>query len=196
MNTPEITTERLILRKFSEDDMDALLKIFSDDEVNRFLPWFPLKNLSEAEQFFQERFASVYQKSSGYAYAVCLKEDNVPIGYIHTDMSDTAHDFGYGLRKEYWHTGITSEAGQAVIEQLKRDGVDYITATHDRNNPNSGKVMQKLDMHYCYSYKEQWQPKNFPVIFRMYQLNFTAEETYVYREYWNRYKELCIEENM
>ena len=176
--------------------MDALLKIFSDEEVNRFLPWFPLKNLSEAEQFFQDRFASVYQKPAGYAYAVCLKEDNIPIGYIHTDMSDTSHDFGYGLRKEYWHTGITSEAGQAVIDQLKRDGVDYITATHDRNNPNSGKVMQKLGMHYCYSYKEQWQPKNFPVIFRMYQLNFTADETYVYREYWNRYKEHCIEENL
>ena len=52
------------------------------------------------------------------------------------------HDFGYGLRKEFWHRGIASEAGKAVVEQVKKDGLPYITATHDRNNPRSGNVMQ------------------------------------------------------
>ena len=32
------------------------------------------------------------------------------------------HDFGYGLRKEFWHRGIASEAGKAVVEQVKKDG--------------------------------------------------------------------------
>ncbi len=41
MNTPTLTTERLILRKFSENDLEALIKIYSDEEVNTFLPWFP-----------------------------------------------------------------------------------------------------------------------------------------------------------
>ncbi len=41
MNTPTLTTERLILRKFSENDLEALFKIYSDEEVNTFLPWFP-----------------------------------------------------------------------------------------------------------------------------------------------------------
>ena len=31
--------------------------------------------------------------------------------------------------------------------------------------------MKRIGMSYRYSYKELWQPKNFPVIFRMYQLN-------------------------
>ena len=30
------------------------------------------------------------------------------------------HDFGYGLRKEFWHQGIVSEAAKAVIEQVKK----------------------------------------------------------------------------
>lgn len=38
MNTPAIETERLILRKFEEDDLPSVFKIFSDREVNRFLP--------------------------------------------------------------------------------------------------------------------------------------------------------------
>ena len=34
--------------------------------------------------------------------------------------------------------------------------------------------MRKLGMTYRYSYEELWQPKNFPVIFRMYQLNLNG----------------------
>ena len=40
MNTAVIETERLILRRFTEGDMEAVREIFGDEEVNRFLPWF------------------------------------------------------------------------------------------------------------------------------------------------------------
>lgn len=52
-----------------------------------------------------------------------------PIGYINVSMEEN-HDFGYGLRKEFWHKGIAAEAGKAVVEQVKKDGLPYITATH------------------------------------------------------------------
>ena len=39
MNTPALETERLILRKFTEKDMEALFLILKDEEVNQFLPW-------------------------------------------------------------------------------------------------------------------------------------------------------------
>ena len=38
-NTPLIQTERLILRKFTENDLDDFFLIMSDIETNRFLPW-------------------------------------------------------------------------------------------------------------------------------------------------------------
>lgn len=59
--------------------------------------------------------------------------------------------------------------------------MQYITATHDVNNPRSGNVMKRLGMLYKYSYIEQWQPKNIPVTFRMYQLNFNKNDEFVYR---------------
>lgn len=184
MNTPTLKTERLILRKFTESDIEALFYILKDEEVNRFLPWYPLKSIKEAEKFYEERYVSKYAQPQGYAYAICLKEDNYPIGYIKVDMEEH-HDFGYGLRKEFWHKGIVTEAAESVVTQVRKDGLPYITATHDRNNPRSGNVMKKVGMKYCYSYEEQWQPKNFPVIFRMYQLNFTADKDFVYMKYWN-----------
>lgn len=158
-NTPQLETERLILRKFTENDM-------------------------EAKAFFEARYAAEYDKPQAYAYAICLKEDNYPIGYIKVDM-DESHDFGYGLRKEFWHRGIVTEAGEAVIAQVKKDGLPYITATHDINNPRSGGVMRQLGMKYQYSYEEQWQPKDFLVTFRMYQLNFNGEDGDVFKKYWD-----------
>ena len=193
MNSPLLETERLILRKFSDCDMEALFLILKDEEVNRFLPWYPVKNMEETEKFYRERYVSKYTQPQGYAYAICLKEDDFPIGYIKVDMEEH-HDFGYGLRKEFWHKGLVTEAGKAVVEQVRKDGLPYITATHDRNNPRSGNVMQKVGMIYCYSYEEQWQPKNFPVIFRMYQLNFRENDSFVYQKYWNESAKPFVEQ--
>lgn len=156
----------------------ALFLLLKDEDVNHFLPWYPVKTIEETTRFYQERF-----ENQEYAYAVCLKEDNFPIGYVKAE-SDESHDFGYALRKEYWNRGIITEASAAIVAQLKKDGLPYITATHDRNNPKSGRVMQHIGMRYCYSYEELWQPKNFLVTFRMYQLNLNGEEHDVYQKYW------------
>lgn len=106
------------------------------------------------------------------------------MGYVNVSTEDS-YDFGYGLKKEFWHQGIITEAGRAIIGQLKKDGIPYITATHDIHNPRSGEVMKRLGMKYQYSYKEKWQPKNFFVIFRMYQLNLDGNEDRVYWKYWD-----------
>ena len=185
MNTPRLETDRLILRKFTEDDLEALYYIYSDEEVNRFLPWFPLRNMEDARAFYEERFMSRYREDRAYNYAVCLKDNDYPVGYVNVSMDDS-YDFGYGLRREFWHRGIITEAGKAVIEQLREDGIPYITATHDVNNPRSGSVMKRLGMKYRYSYQEQWQPKNIQVIFRMYQLNLDGNENRIYQRYWDK----------
>lgn len=133
MNTPTLETERLKLRKFTENNMDALYRICSDEEVNRFLPWFPLKSIEEARVFFAERYASRYAQPQAYAYAVCLKEDDVSIGYINVDMEEP-HDLGYGLQKEFWYQGIMTEACRAVIAQVKKTGFPI------SRRPTTGKI--------------------------------------------------------
>lgn len=79
------------------------------------------------------------------------------------------------------------------MAQLKKDGIPYITATHDVNNPRSGNVMKRLGMTYRYSYEEQVQPKDVLVTFRMYQLNLDGVKEREYRKYWNESKVHCIE---
>ncbi len=181
-----IETDRLILRQFTEEDAGALFSLLSDKEVNRFLPMFPLRDIEEAEAYLRNRYIANSPEQRGFDYALCLKEDNVPVGYVHVS-GDDSHDLGYGLRKELWRKGLCSEACRAVIDRARQAGIPYITATHDVNNPHSEKVMQAIGMKYRYSYKELWQPKNFMVTFRMYQLNLDGREDRVYRKYWDRY---------
>ena len=182
-NTPTLQTRRLILRRFTEADAEAALPLLQDQEVNAFLPWFPVKNLDEAREHLRERYFEKYEQPSGYHYAICMRADNQPIGYINVSDGDS-HDLGYGLRKEFWHRGIVTEACRAVTERLRTAGFPYLTATHDLNNPRSGGVMRNLGMTYRYTYEERWQPKNRLVRFRLYQLDFADPPAGTYLKYW------------
>ena len=191
MNMPRLMTDRLILRKFSKDDNAAAYEIFSDEVVNRFLPWFPVTSREDAAAFLKQHYLDAYDAGSSWAYAICLKENNVPIGYIGIQM-DGGYDLGYGLQRNYWGKGYVTEAGQAVLDLAKSIGLPFVTATHDIHNLKSGKVMQRLGMTYRYSYKEQWQPKDILVTFRMYQIDF-APEAKTYVKYWEMYPEHFVE---
>ena len=56
--------------------------------------------------------------------------------------------------------------------------------------------MRNIGMKYQYSYEEQWQPKNIPVVFRMYQLNFDGNQERVYKKYWDAYEMHFIETDL
>lgn len=191
----KLSTERLILRKFTEDDMEALYSILKDEEVNVFLPWFPMKDIEETTCFFKDKIEETYKQPDGYYYAVCLKDNDSPIGYIDVSAGDS-HDLGYGLKKEFWHQGIMTEAGKAVIEQARKDGLPYLTATHDIKNPRSGRVMKQIGMKYQYSYEEVVRPKNELVTFRLYQLNLDGNKDRIYKGYWNRFPVHFVEEEI
>lgn len=194
-NTPQIETERVILRKFNTNDLDDMAVLYSDKEVNKYLPWFPHASRDETEQFLNNVILKEYEKANAYFYAMQLKENEKIIGFVvllDIDVEIGYGDLGYALLKEYWGKGLVAECCAAVITQLKKDGFTYITATHDRENERSGRVMQKLGMEYKYSYVEQWQPKNIEVTFRMYQLNLDgAERTHL--AYWEKYPNHFIE---
>lgn len=194
-NKTIIKTSRLILRKFTKKDIKALFLIHCDEEVNLYLPWFPLKTLDEAKIFFEQKYDQKYQNENDYKFAICLKDNDIPIGYVDIN-NDDSHDLGYGLKKEHWNKGIVTEACIALITFLKKTNIKYITATHDINNLKSGQVMRKIGMKYCYSYEEQVQPKNKLITFRMYQINFDDKKDRVYKKYWNNSKVHFIEPNL
>lgn len=189
-----LQTERLTLHPFGSDEKElaAICRIFGDKEVNRFLPWFPIKDQTAARQFYEERMAPVYESGLGAYYAVCLQEaPTEPIGYVTVSESEN-HDLGYGLLPQWQRRGLITEAVRGVVAAMAAGNWQYVTATHDVNNPASGRVMEKAGLTYRYSYNEQWQPKNKRVTFRLYQKNFDGRD-WTYKGYWDRYPEHFVE---
>lgn len=196
-NSPKIETERFILRKFTDLDIQDLHVILSDEVVNTYLPWFVSQNVEDTKKFLEERIYKEYHTGVSYFYAIESKKTGHVVGYVDVggiDLKRKCGELGYGIHKDYWGQGIATEVGMAVIEQLKADGFHFIIATHDKNNLGSGRVMQKCGMTYKYSYEEKWQPKDFKVTFRLYQMNFDGNNERVFDKYWNMYPTHYIEE--
>lgn len=84
MRIPCLETKRLILRSFTEDDTDALYLLLRDQEVNTFLPWFPVKNKAEANQFYKERLAASNKAEPPYSVCDLFQRRSTPHRLCHS----------------------------------------------------------------------------------------------------------------
>ena len=144
-----LTTERLILRTFVEDDWRAVHEYASDPEVVRCMPWGP--NTEEVTREFVRRAttAATEQPRLKYDFAVTLRDSGRLIGacgiYLRLDRHQ-AH-IGYVLNRAFWGKGCATEAARALADfgfgELK---LHRIFATCDVANPASAHVLEKLAM--------------------------------------------------
>ena len=150
--TRRLETNRLILRRFTPEDAEAMHRNWaSDSEVTRYLTWPPHTDASVSRAVLRQ-WAADYEKDSCYLWAIVPKGLGEPIGSIAAvDMNDDTSmvHIGYCLGRAWWHQGIMSEALQAVIDFFfSQVGANRIEARHDPRNPHSGMVMQKCGMRY------------------------------------------------
>ena len=151
--TQYIKTERLVLRRFSVSDAQAMFRNWaSDPEVTRYLTW-PAHDRPEVSKAVLEDWTRSYGRKNYYQWAIVLKDyGNDPIGSISAvDMNDDISkvQIGYCIGKDWWHQGITSEALRTVMDFFfDRVGANRIECRHDPKNPRSGMVMKKCGMKY------------------------------------------------
>ena len=146
-------TERLILRRFSLRDAEAMYTNWaSDPEVTRYLTW-PTHAGVDASRAVLEDWVAAYAQESFYQWAIVLKEypgDPIgSIGAVNVDDDIAAVQLGYCLGRRWWHRGIMSEALGAVMDFFfDAVGFHRVACRHDPRNPHSGMVMQKCGMKY------------------------------------------------
>lgn len=151
MKTPIIETERLILRPFTMDDAEEVYRNWtSDPEVAKYMSWSTHENIEVTKAWL----ATVVQRIDNdidYDWVFVRKSDNTLIGsggIYYKEETDT-YTLGYNIMKSCWHQGYTTEAARAILkfaeETLK---ATRFRACHAKENPNSGKVMEKVGFHY------------------------------------------------
>ena len=151
--TQTLETKRLILRRFTVRDADAMYTNWaSDPEVTRYLTW-PAHAGVETSRAVLADWTAAYAQESCYQWAIVLKDRaDEPIGSIGAvDVSDdiAAVQIGYCLGRRWWHQGIMSEALGAVMDFFfDAVGCNRVACRHDPRNPHSGMVMLKCGMKY------------------------------------------------
>lgn len=153
LGTIQLETERLILRRFTLSDAEAIYKNWtSDDAVTQYLTWQTHQSIADSKAFI-EAVSAGYDDKTSYNWAICLKSNpDAPIGSIGLGrFNEALHsvEVGYALGKAWWRQGIMSEAFAAVISfAFKELKINRLVATHHLGNPNSGKVMGKCGLQY------------------------------------------------
>lgn len=150
--TVTLESERLILRRFTMDDAEAMFKNWAkDEEVAKYMRWSAHKDVSETKNVLQNRLER-YNNLSTYHWAIALKGTDAPIGnivLICANENDRCGETAYCLSRQYWGQGIITEALKAVLHfGLLEVGFNRIEAYHAVNNIGSGRVMRNAGMKY------------------------------------------------
>lgn len=146
-------TERLLLRSIREDDAEQAFNSWcSDEEVCKYLPWSPHKNVEETKSFFK-MFEEKNKEENNHekVWAIVYKPDNKIIGTIscvsYEDKYAKRAELGYCIAREYWGKGITTESLKLIVPYYLFDLNTYrVQAIYDVLNPASGKVMEKAGL--------------------------------------------------
>ena len=153
ITAPTLHTERLILRPFTLADATDVQRLTDDPDMasTTYEIEHPYKD-GMAEELIQW-YNQLYEKGEGIYFAITFRTDRTLIGAVglkfrtHLPYKDASLEYWIG--KSYWNCGYCTEAAKVVVAYGFREyDIELIFAEHFKRNPASGKVMQKIGMHY------------------------------------------------
>lgn len=147
-----LETERLILRRFTVDDVDDLVDLDSDPEVMRYVSGGPSTPREEIERDHIPAYLAYYQQYEGYGFwAAVEKATGAFLGWFHFRPAPGAPadepELGYRLRRSAWGKGYGPEGARALIRKgFAELGVQRVVAFTYGDHQASRRVMEKAGM--------------------------------------------------
>jgi ribosomal-protein-alanine N-acetyltransferase len=146
----ELRTERLVLRRWRDADLDAYAALNADPEVMEFLPAV----LSRAESDAHVVSMEAAWDACGYGLWAAERTDTgALIGFVGCndpgfDASFTpAVEVGWRLARDHWGLGFATEGATAALDDaFARLGRDEIVSFTTPKNVRSQAVMMRLGM--------------------------------------------------
>ncbi|MCM0606474.1 MAG: GNAT family N-acetyltransferase [Xanthomonadaceae bacterium] len=148
-----LETQRLILRKWNDSDLDILYQMNADPVVMRYFE----KTLTRKESDkMLLRFEQLLTDHGFTFFAAELKSTGDLIGMIGLGSPRgeglyfaPCIEVGWRLRPEFWGKGYATEGAQASLELgFNKHGLKEIIAQTAVQNTPSRKVMERLGMTY------------------------------------------------
>lgn len=142
-------TARLVGRMPRTDDGPAVLAAYAGDpEVTRYLSWRAYDRVEPLNAFLRDCIADWEKGSGHFAWLLCLKGTDTPIGSIGMTLEGGNRAlFGYVLARKFWGHGFAAEALTFLVDwALAQPKIHRAWAFCDVENPASVRVMEKAGM--------------------------------------------------
>lgn len=144
MLSPRLETDRLILRRYNENDIDSFYEIIHDTRLQNYIP-FPDLTFEQELEYIKNCMKDV-ETDRCEKWSIVLKENNETIGNISVNTVVKKHNYcnvGYVIRYDYWGNGYASEALKAVSDYLLDSGYYLVECSCNELNRQSSRVMEK-----------------------------------------------------
>ncbi len=157
-----LETERLMLRRFTEDDVDHLVELDGDPDVMHFITGGRPTPRREIETDVLPAFLGYYERFAGYGFwAAIEKSTGGFIGWFHfrpaKDSPPDEVELGYRLRRAAWGKGYATEGSRALIDKgFAELGVQRVVAFTMVVNVASRRVMEKAGMRHVRTFHQPW----------------------------------------
>lgn len=143
---PQVTTDRLMLRRVRASDEEAIYAYASDPDVARYTSWAPHTSPDETRQFVRQTL-DAYREKRVASWGLELRSERALIGtggYSSWDPEQGVAEIGYAIGRAYWGQGLMTEAVRAIIGfGFERMALHRIVIRMDPRNTGSWRVAEK-----------------------------------------------------
>lgn len=143
-------TERLMLRRMTDDDLDAIHALRSDPDVMRHIR----EPQSRVEAANWISLVSSCWESQGIGFcSVILRTTGELAGWCGLwRLAETDEiEVGYAIDKRFWNQGLAAEAALRLLDYgFNELGLEEIVAVAREENAGSRRVMEKIGMNFDY----------------------------------------------
>ena len=148
---PDITTDRLILRKIRLPDALDMYEYSKDPEVTKYLLWDPHPSVEHTRNYI-DYLQDRYRDGKYYDWAIVLRNSGKMIGTCGFSAIYPEHRYaevGYVLNPAFRGQGYAGEALSAVLDfAFRRMMLNRVEAKCVDENEPSERVMQKVGMRF------------------------------------------------
>jgi [ribosomal protein S5]-alanine N-acetyltransferase len=145
---PTLTTERLVLRAFAEDDARPLFHHARNPKVTRFTLWEAHKSVEDTMVFLRDYAVLRYLEGMAEPYAITVKPDPQPVGACGCFWAAKPHqtmELGYWIAEPFWGKGYVVEACREVLAFVFAEyAPERMQARVIDGNDASARVLTKL----------------------------------------------------
>jgi ribosomal-protein-alanine N-acetyltransferase len=146
---PTLETDRLLLRRITLDDAQAVFAYASDPLVPVYMPWEQHQSIAETYEYLAHVLDRYRQGWPG-PWGIVHKGDGRLIGTCAYGSWEREHrraEIGYVLHRSYWGQGYMTEAVRAIVGfGFTSMGLNRIEARCEVANVGSARVMEKVGM--------------------------------------------------